>query len=136
MRKRKVVKIDEKEYTIKELSVQDIIDLTSGNSFLSGALLKESSSAGQDTKGGNLNMDGFNSDVAAIMAKCCDFSIADVKKMAPSEIRLLYDAFNEVNADFLAILKTLGIADILVHLKEAVLSGFSKQLATSLKAAM
>lgn len=146
MRKRNIVTIPgpdgspDKEFTVKELTVQEIIDLSGQSTFLGNKPLKgKSSSEEQEKQTGEQPFDDLallTQDLNNVMKVACDFNLADLKKLTPSEIRLLYDAFNEVNQDFLDILKELGISDLLNGIRDAVLSNFSKQLVTSLKAAM
>ena len=131
MRKRETVKIDNKEFTIKELTVKDIIRISSESSFLSGAV------------GGNKNDGALTEDIGTIIAdfdkvldSCCDFTSEDLKELAPSEIRILYDAFKVVNSDFLFSLKALGIAEALENIKDATINGFSKTLVTLSNRAM
>lgn len=111
MRKRKIVKIDDREITVKELSVEDILDLQ------------------------GLNLADFESALAGFLPRCTDIGLGALKKLAPSEIRLLVDAFREVNADFFLTAGWLGLDGLLANLKAAILRDFSELLADSLKPA-
>ena len=42
-----------------------------------------------------------------------DIKIKELEEMSPSEIRVLWEAFREVNADFLDLIGRLGIAEAL-----------------------
>ena len=118
-----------KEYTIKELTVKQILDLSQTNTFLGG---------GSKTKPG-LNVPGFSiinhlvsfkPEVERIMDVSCDFKFEDLIKLAPSDIKVLYDGFQEVNQTFLDVLEKLGITKILKSLQESFMNGFSEPSAT------
>jgi hypothetical protein len=130
MRKREVVKIDDKEFTIKELRIKDILEITQNSSFMKGAL---------KGKSGEQSEEDFTQEIASIMEDfdktmkyCCDFTTDDLKPLAPSEVKLLYNTFKEVNSDFLSSLKVLGVAEALLNIRDAITSKFSKTLAISL----
>jgi len=127
MRLSKTVKIDSKEYTIKELTLNDIIELLQKSNFLntSGSGVEEQESSKKD------DLTRLKSDLEEMMKRCCDFDIEDLKKqnVAPSEIKQLFDAFKEVNSDFLAGAKALGVTEIFTQLKVAALQNFSSLLA-------
>jgi len=140
-RKREVVKIDDKEYTIKELTVEEIINISSGSVFFSG-LLKDDGVGKQDESEkdkkksdllDNMDIVTIMSDLNRVMETCCDFKSKDLVKLAPSQIREIYNGFKKVNSDFLSCLKALGVAEAFINIKDAALSRFSKTLATLLK---
>lgn len=62
-------------------------------------------------------------------------TIEDLKKMAPSEIRTLWDAFKEVNSDFFDVARALGLTEVLETLRRAIMSDFSKLLVSLLSTA-
>lgn len=147
-RKREVVKIDDKEYTIKELTVGEIIDITQGSVFFSGSLKddgignegesKSSKSKKSKKDAGKQEslaqeISGILSDLNRVMETCCDFGTEDIIKMTPSQIRELYDGFKKVNSDFLSSLKAVGVAEALVSIRDVALNRFSKMLVTSLR---
>jgi len=143
-RKREVVKIDEKEYTIKELTVGEIIDITQGSVFFSGPLKgdgvgeQDKSKKGdkaKEKKSENLTdeISGIMADFKRVMKTCCDFGPEDLVKLTPSQIREIYEGFKKVNSDFLSSLKALGVAEALVNIRDVALNRFSKMLVTSLK---
>lgn len=144
-RKREVVKIDDKEYTIKELTVGEIIDITQGSVFFSGPLKgdgvggkdksKEKKGKKEEKKSEDLagEISSIMTDLERVMKTCCDFGPKDMIKLTPSQIRELYDGFKKVNADFLSSLKALGVAEALVNIRDVALNRFSKMLVTSLK---
>jgi len=129
MRKREVIKIDAREYTIKELTVEEIIELTQGSVFFSDTLKGNEKQKLPDSD----EIGRVKGDLKRVMEKCCDFTPDDLVKLAPSEINTLYDKFKEVNSDFLSFLKTMGVTEILGNIKELVLNRFLKTLVTSLR---
>ena len=93
MRKHKTIKIDDREITVKELRVKDIrhlIDL-----------------AGRGLTGDNADQ---------VLEMSINMKMADLDDMAPSEIKTIWDAVREVNADFLAGLDAVGLKDRLRRL--------------------
>ena len=76
MRQRKVVKIDDREITVKELTVQEILDI-----------LNDTESAGKDQVQDLKNL------VEKHLVKATDASLDDFKGMAPSEIQQVFDIF-------------------------------------------
>lgn len=138
-RKREVVKIDDKEYTIKELTVGEIIDLTQGSVFFSGPLkgVGDKPAKGEKEKKSNGGLQeeisSVMKDLERIMNTCCDFGPKDLVELTPSQIREVYEGFKKVNADFLSSLKALGVAEALVSIRDVALNRFSKMLVTSLK---
>jgi hypothetical protein len=141
-RKREVVKIDEKEYTIKELTVEQIIDITSGSVFFSSMLKGQDNGKqkdGEDKEKENSLIDEIKlvkNDIQRVMEFTCDFKIEDLRKLTPSEIRTLYDAFMRVNSDFLSILEKVGAVELLTSIKDIVLNLFSRTLVTLSNQAM
>lgn len=138
-RKREVVKIDGKEYCFKELTVIEIIELVSDNELFR-AILKgdvEDSSETASTEPKAKENKGFLGDFSDIFSifkkvaeKSADFKIEELKNLAPSEIRLLYDGFKKANSDFFFILEKLGIQEMLFNLKDQAVATFSKTLVT------
>lgn len=92
MRKSKTIKIDDREITIKELRVKDVRQLL------------EMSDASED-------------DVMKLLDRflpvVTDLKSSDLDEMAPSELKLLWETFKEVNADFLEMTGRLGITKML-----------------------
>ena len=101
MRKTKTVKIDDKEFTVKELRVKDIRSL------------QEMAERAEE--------DDFFKEAEALIPQITGIKLDDIEEMAPSEIKILWGAFREVNADFLSAIERLGI-------KEAFISSIQKHL--------
>lgn len=100
MRKIKTIKIDDKEFTVRELTVQQVWDLKN--------------SGGE--KG--------SSEIERLAALCCPELTTEVAmNMAPSELKQLWTTFKEVNADFLDLAAFLGIDKAV---KEAVKAEIAK----------
>lgn len=110
MRKSKTIKIDDREITVKELRVKDVRQLL------------EMSEANED-------------DIMALIDKflpiVTDIKSKDMEAMAPSELKILWETFKEVNADFLEMTERLGITKMLGGL---IRSHFAEALADSLSA--
>jgi hypothetical protein len=163
MRKRTVVTFEDKskEFTIKELTLSEIIELVNESTlFVDGeaqdngvgepdgkdgkkAQAEPGASGGENPAKESLLLGdvltfslGIGKDMQKILAKSCDFTVEDLRPLAPSEIRKIWTAFQSVNSDFLDFLKALGLMEAMLEVREATLSRFSRMLATSLKAAM
>ena len=114
MRRHKTIKVDQTEISVKELRVQDYLDF-----------LAEVGGAG-----------GLMEEIEKWLPRGTDLTIEDIKKMAPSELRAVYDAFREVNADFFETAGRLGLDQMAARLKESFMKEFSGALSGSLRRAM
>ena len=112
MRKRKSIKIDDREITVYELKVRDIIDL-----------------AGLFDGGSPVEI------LRSELHRITDLSPDDLTEMAPSELRQILDVAREVNADFLAAARAVGLTKIVEDLIHQVGSTFGGLLAGSSKPA-
>lgn len=108
MRKTKTIKIDDREITVKELRVKDIIALAGDVGGESGNTLEV---------------------VQKMLPLCVDIDKDALLDFAPSELRQLYVAFQEVNADFLEIVKALGLDKAKDAIVEAIQTTLSSSLA-------
>jgi hypothetical protein len=117
MRQRKTIKIDDKEITVKELTVREIISI--GDNVTNQ--IKEDS------------RDGINvlKDLLAVHFPLGfdNLNLDDLLDMAPSEIDKIYQAFREVNQVFFQVAKQAGLSDLLTGLKAAMQRDFSNLLA-------
>ena len=86
MRLHKTIKIDDREITVKELRVKDIRHLV-------------------DLAGKGLT--GDNAD--QVLEMSIGLKMTDMDDLAPSEIKIIWDAVREVNADFLSGLDAVGL---------------------------
>ncbi len=110
MRKIKTVKIDDREITIKELRVKDLISILEGDES-------------RDVMGR----------VSELLPLCSSLSVDDLREMAPSEIAQIYEAFREVNAVFFDAARQMGLSEVISALKETIRTEFSEALAGSLR---
>lgn len=140
-RKREVVKIDNKEYCFKELTVGEIIEEVQDNDFFKAALKgnveeadvaesTEDNDEAKEEKGSDELQDLSNiiSIFRKIAEKSADFKMDELKDFTPSEIRKLYDGFKKANKDFFFIVEKVGILEMLYNLKDQVIADYSKML--------
>jgi hypothetical protein len=92
MRKTKTIKIDEREITIRELRVKDIRKILESTENDASDMLTQ---------------------VEDLLPLATDLKLRELEDMAPSELKVLWNAFREVNADFLALTGRLGIGKAL-----------------------
>jgi len=111
MRKHKTSKIDDKEFSIKELRVQDLLDILNGIG----------------------DAGGIEEEIAKWLPRCTDLTLEDLRQMAPSELMQIYETFREVNADFFEIAGRLGLNKMAARMKESFMNEFSGVLSDSLK---
>lgn len=136
MRKVKTVKIqldngETKEFTVKELTCQNIIDLTQNNSLFTDS--SKNSENGEELKGGEFSLlnelNDFGKEINKVIKMSCEFTTEDLKPLAPSELKEIYNALKEVNSDFLHILEKVGISQMLNQLLARAGKTFSGMLA-------
>ena len=129
-------KIDDKEYTIKELTIKQIMDLLD-----SGVNVEKVGQGNKDVKkpvgksGLKEDIQEYVSAISKIINMTADgFGVDDLMLLAPSEVMVLWVAFKEVNNDFLSILEKLGVLEMLKEVKESIrevlLTNFSRTVAT------
>ena len=140
MKKTKTVKIQiddktEKGFTVKELTVAEIIDLSQSNELF-GATPKDKAKTQENDKALATEGDNFMSELTGIgesarkvMELSCDFKFEDVKALAPSDIKTIFDEWREVNATFLSFLERMGILEAANGILQRTMSDFSRTLA-------
>lgn len=111
MRNIKTIKIDDREITVKELRTKDIRRILA---------------AAED---GDL---AFAGKVAELLPLATDAGLGVLDEMAPSELRLLWDGFKEVNADFFGLADRLQIGRML---EDAMRAHWTQAFSGSLKPA-
>ena len=118
MRKTITFKIEgyDKPYTVNELSIREII-----------SLIQNDVVQGQDIE----SLKQVFTDV--LLPMCTNVSLDELMDMAPSEIKQLWDKFQEMNSVFFDVAQKMGIAEIWEDLKKGVIADFSKLLALSSK---
>jgi len=154
MRQTKTVKIQldngdseevvEKEFTVKELSIKSIIALSQSNAFFSDSKDEPEEEAKKDEngpepdkgavdKGAGVSLyeelSGIGEDIGKVMEETCDFTMADMVDLYPSDVKDLYEAFQEVNQTFLDVLRKLKILDMFLQVMERAFANFSGMLA-------
>lgn len=137
-------KIIEKDFTVKELSIKSIIALSQSNSFFSDSANDPNDDAKKDENGKEPGEDsakpgpgvtlyeelsGMGEDIGKVMDETCDFKMEDMVDLYPSEIKELYEAFQEVNQTFLDVLRKLKILDMFLKIMERAFNNFSGMLA-------
>lgn len=70
------------------------------------------------------------------LPKATDLTIEQMMEMAPSELELVGDKFKEINGSFFKIAQKLGLTDLLMGLKEAVMIDLNTLFADSFSEAM
>ncbi len=93
MRRTKTIKIDDLEVTFRELRVRDVRRIWEDLDSLD-----------------DQDLLSFAADRLPLI---CDLPAGKLEDLAPSEIRQLYDAFAEVNAELIEGLKKSGLAGVL-----------------------
>ena len=146
MKKSKTVKIQidqktEKEFTVTELSVAEIIDLGQKNPLFGATLNDEAETTGnniknhsdKDKKKKEKGMLGDILDISksaqGVMKISCDFDLKDLKALPPSDIEILFNNFKEVNATFLTLLEKMGVIEVSKQIAQKAMSDFLKMLA-------
>jgi len=115
MRKVEKFKIDDREITVKELTVQEILDLFSD-------FEKEDETL-------------FLDQIRRVMTLAvAGLSFDECKALAPSELKLVYEKFREVNAVFFDIAGLLGLGRIIEKVKSTVSAILSAELSGLLNA--
>lgn len=154
MRKSKTVKIlldkivdgkpEEKDFVVKELSIRSIIALSQNNAFFSDSADEPTDDAKKDENGkepveGEVvarpgttlydELSGIGEDIKKVMEETCEFQMEDMIDLYPSDVKELYEAFQEVNQTFLDVLRKLKILDMFLKIMERAFTNFSGMLA-------
>ena len=114
MRKRETVKIDDKEITVKELTVREILDVI--NNVSGGADIKEA--------------------ILGDLPKLTDATLDDLVAMAPSDLETLVEAARRVNASFFKIARRAGLDTMVEKILETFRNDFLLLFANRSSAAM
>jgi len=123
MRKTMTFKIEgyEKQFTVKELSVKQIISLMQDDVLLS-----------------NQNLDDFRKELdVRVLPMGVNATTEELLEMTPSELMIIFEKFKEANDAFFVTARTSGVMngleDILDQVKKAIIEDFSKWFALSSK---
>jgi len=118
MRKRETIKIDDKEITIKELTVKQIIEI--------GEKVANPGEAKAGLSDFDMIKDAFKEHLALGVE---GIAFDDLVELAPSELKTIYEKFKEVNGVFFEVAEQVGILDLLQRIKLELQNGFLKSLA-------
>lgn len=113
MRRRKTIKIDEREITVYEVRPRDVMEV--GDIF---------------------EKEGMGKALMAELPRFTDLPKEDLYDMAPSELRQIYDAFMEVNSDFFDAARAVGLIKVLTDVAQQIGRQFGELVAGSLRQAM
>jgi len=109
MRLSKAITIDDDRITVFEVIVEDLLSV----------------------------IDASEADVRnridELLPKCTDLSMARMKKMAPSELKKVWDAFREVNAVFFSAVEKTGMLSTLTDgMKNIITAEMKRNLAETI----
>ncbi len=71
-----------------------------------------------------------------LLAQCCSLTVDEILNLYPNESALVWEAFEEVNAAFFALLRATGVLDDVKGMIKMVASEFSAQFVRQYKLAM
>jgi len=116
MRNSKPIEIDDKKITVYELTVAEIIEI--GNT--------------KAIKDRSTDLGDFKTILDNYLPKALSgVTVDDLIKMAPSDLKKIYDIFREVNATFFDVARSVGLGELLSQLTEAIQKDFLKLLVGS-----
>ncbi len=113
--------LNDKEITVKELTVGEILDLMQSEGDADDSLT------------------AFGRKADSFLQVSCGLALEDLKAFAPSQIKMLYEKFREVNQAFFDLARTLRAQEMLAgigeELKRSLASDFRELLSASSKPA-
>jgi len=104
MRNTDTVTIDDKKYTINELTVKEI--MTVGNALMES----------------DLDLVKIKNMLPEYLKLTSSITLDELIDMAPSDIKELIDKWKEVNSSFFDISRQVGLTDFLAEFKVALIS--------------
>jgi len=115
-RKTKTFEIEgyEKSFTVYELTVKQIMDLMQQDI--------------QDT-----TLTGLTAQFESFLPLASDIKLPQLYDMTPSDIKIIWERFKEVNDTFFVVSQQAGLGDLLGALKKAIVEDFGKLLVSSSK---
>lgn len=143
MRQTKDVEIDKRVYTVRELTVKEIIGVFERHdeSVKSKDKDEETTDAGDTDTTGSIGF--LKSELQEMLNLALEkgkegeeYTMDDFIDFAPSDLKLLYDTFREVNQVFFDIARQLGAGKIVEDMIAQIRMSFSGVLATSLSRGM
>jgi hypothetical protein len=130
MRKTKRFQIDNREITVKELLVKEIISLGQ-------ELVGEKDENGKTVGGLDPTVAGFTDFLERHLTLAVEgIGVQDLTEMAPSDLGLIFDEFKKVNNTFFELAQHLGANKMLSDLGKLMQTEFSNLLADLSKQAM
>jgi len=130
---RKVIKIDDTEITVKELTVDEILQVGEIITSLPGGEDDKGEVSGADDVAPDTVLPTTITSVKDILDKHLSMAVdgitmAELTKLAPSDLQKIYTAWREVNAVFFVVAQQAGLTDLLRTIKEAVQKDFLSSL--------
>lgn len=118
-RKMKTFQIEGREgdVEVKELTVSEILKL-------------------MQHEGDDTSLKGFVDMVGEFLPLATNLKMEQLKDMAPSDIKVVWEKFREVNDTFFEVSQRVGMGDLLGQLKKAIIKDFGKLLVSSSKVGM
>lgn len=118
-RKMKTFQIEGREgdVEVKELTVSEILKL-------------------MQHEGDDTSLKGFVDMVGEFLPLATNLKMEQLKDMAPSDIKVVWEKFREVNDTFFEVSQQVGMGDLLGQLKKAIIKDFGKLLVSSSKVGM
>ena len=103
----------DKQFVVNELTIRQVIDLAKRDF--------------QDT-----SIVGLKSQFESFLPLASNVTLNELYEMTPSEIKLIWGKFKEVNSAFFEIAQQIGVEDLLGELKKAITADFGRLLVSSL----
>lgn len=113
---------DKKAVTVHELTVRMIIELIGDDGL---------GQVGDGETPLNTDLASLQAVVDRHLPKATDLKLEDMRDMAPSDLKRVYEAFREVNAVFFDVARAAGLETLLAELKAAMQEDFSRLLVVS-----
>lgn len=128
MRRVKDVQVDKTVYTVRELTVKEIINLFQR--------VEKKSPDSEDTDTTD-SIGYLKSELQQMLALGLegDYKVEDFYDMSPSELKQIYEAFKEVNSVFFGIARQVGMGELLEQVIRQIRIAFSEVLVSSLNRA-
>jgi len=125
---------DKKEFMIKELRVKDILDIFEDFNSLNPTENKTEEKEGESSeiKTDDISLASFFEKFVKILPKVTNATIDDLKTFAPSEIKILWEAFVEVNTVFFEFAQKMGISDVVDGIRQTITNDLQNLFADSL----
>lgn len=133
MRLQERIKIDDKEYTIRELTVEEIINLFS-SSGQSGSSNSQDERKVISTISNIFGDSGYVHNFLKLAMPGTE--LKDLVKLAPSELAQLWEKVQEVNSHFFGLTKKLDLGKTMLNSAKEILSYFSKHAVSLSREAM